>query len=462
VGCSVGPDYVRPPVEVPASYKTPTPSAELPVLPRSWWQLYQDPGLDRLIAMATTSNQSLKQAIARVDEARALARVAAADFYPTLSLNPSVSGVRTSATRASLVGGAGPPSVTYGDLLVPLDLTYEVDVWGRVRREVQAANAQAAASLEDEAVIRLGVQTDVAQLYYTVRLLDSELEILGRTIIAYRRQVELLSVQVRTGLTSPIVLSQAQTLLNSTLAQQQDVYRQRANAEHALAVLCGRPAPEFGLPSNPLHPQSPPVVPPGLPASVLRRRPDVALAEHNVMAANAQVGVATAQLYPQLTLTGAVGFESESIASLFDWQSRLASLVAGLTAPLFEGGRLRANLRATRARLAQAAAAYVNQVLIAYSDVENALSDLRTLTAQGGYLEKAVHTSEDYHQQAEVQYSNGLVDYLTVIDAQRTVLSNQLALVQSTSSQMNASIQLIKALGGGWQYPESPEQTKPR
>jgi multidrug efflux system outer membrane protein len=450
-GCAVGPKYARPVVEQPPSFKSPAPEGE-PDISDAWWQLYRDPKLDELIATANGSNQTMRIAIARVDEARALARVAASYRYPTITLDPTVSRQRLSANRASTVaGGPVTSGATINDWLVPFDLSYELDVWGRVRRSLQAARAQAAASVDDEAVIRLAVQTDVAQFYYTLRLFDAQLEILTRTIASYQEQVRLLGVQVRTGLASQIVLNQAEAQLQSTLAQQQDVARARADEEHALAILCGRPAPSFSVAANPLHSGTPPAIPPGLPAAMLARRPDVAEAEQNVVAANALVGVATADLYPQFTLTSSAGFESLAIQSLFAWQSRLASIAQGITAPIFQGGRLKANLRAVRARYEQTVAAYVNQVLIAYGDVEDALTDLHALTSQVGSLGEAVRASENYQRLAEVQYRSGLVDYLTVIDAERTLLTNQLALAQATSFQMSASIHLIKALGGGWQ-----------
>jgi multidrug efflux system outer membrane protein len=451
-GCLVGPKYARPPVEQPAGFKSPAPGGEQVAIPEEWWRLYRDPDLDELIATANASNQTLRQAVARVDEARALARVAASYRYPTITLNPAVSRQRLSGNRASALTGAPVQrAATISDWIVPVDLTYEVDVWGRVRRSLQAANAQAAASVDDEAVIRLAVQTDVAHYYYTLRLLDAQLDILDRTIVSYQEQVRLLGVQVQTGLASSIVLNQAEAQLQATRAQRQDVARARADDEHALAILCGRPAPSFSVPPNPLREGSPPAVPPGLPAAVLGHRPDVAEAEQNVVAANALVGVATADLYPRFTLTGAAGFESSAIQSLFDWQSRLLAIAQGITAPIFEGGRLKANLRAVRARYEQTVAAYVNQVLIAYGDVEDALTDLHALTSEVGSLEEAARESLNYRRLAEVQYTNGLVDYLLVIDAERTLLANQLALAQATNFQMSASIHLIKALGGGWQ-----------
>jgi multidrug efflux system outer membrane protein len=342
-------------------------------------------------------------------------------------------------------------AATSSDWLVPVDLSYEVDVWGRVRRSLQAARAQAAASADDEAVIRLAVQTDVAQFYYSLRLLDTQSEILTLTIASYQEQVRLLGVQVRTGLASAIVLHQAEAQLQSTLAQQRDVVRARADEEHALAILCGRAAPSFSVPANPLREAVAPAVPPGLPAAVLGRRPDVAEAEQFMIAANAGVGVATADLYPRFTLTSAAGFESAAVQSLFDWQSHVASIAQGITAPIFQGGRLKANLHAARARYDQAVAAYVNRVLIAYGDVEDALTDLHALTTEVGDLNDAVRASENYRRLAQVQYTNGLVDYLIVIDAERTLLANQLALSQAINLQVSASIHLIKALGGGWQ-----------
>jgi multidrug efflux system outer membrane protein len=452
-GCAAGPIYARPAVEQPAAFKSPAVEGEsAAAIPGEWWRLYREPALDDLIAAANASNQTLRQAVARVDAARALARVAASFRYPTVSLDPIVSRQRLSGTRASpLTGTAVQGSATNSDWLVPFDLTYEIDVWSRVRRSLQAARAQAHAAADDEAVIRLAMQSDVAQLYYTLRLFDAQLDILAQTISSYREQVRLLRVQVRTGLVDAIALNQAEAQLQSTIAQQQDVARARADQEHALAILCGRAAPAFSVPHHPLDGATPPAVPSGLPAGVLSRRPDVAEAEEHLVAANALVGVAMADLRPRFTLTSSAGLESGSIQSLFDWQSGLLSIAQGLTAPIFQGGRLKANLQAVRAQYEQAVAFYTNQVLIAYGDVEDALTDLHGLTSQVGSLGAAVRASADYRRLAEVQYTNGLVDYLTVIDAERTLLANQLALAQATRLQMGASISLIKALGGGWQ-----------
>jgi len=454
--CMVGPDYVRPSVEQPARFKSQALSEVGPPIPEEWWRLYREPELDRLIATASESNQTLRQAVARVDEARALARVAGSYLYPTISNDPSFRRQRYSANRESTITGKRVlQGATVEDWLIPFDLTYEIDVWGRVRRSFESARAQAEASADDAAAVRLIVETDVTRFYYTLRSLDAQAQILERTVVAYREQVRILSVQLRTGLAGPIVVSQAQSQLQATLALQRDVLRARADQEHALAILCGRPASSFAVAVDPQGEVSPPAVPPGLPAQLLTRRPDVARAEQNLVAANAQVGVATAEFYPRFTLTSSAGFESADIATLFNWQSRVASILPSVSIPIFQGGRLRANLEATKARYRQAVAAYTNQILIAYGDVEDALTDLHALTDEVGSLRAAVSASRDYLRFAEAQYKFGLVDYLIVIDAERTLLASELSLAQAVNLQISASIQLIKALGGGWNPSEN-------
>ena len=447
----VGPDYVRPAVEQPTGFKSqPSTEAEAPIA-ADWWRLYADPELERLIVSAQAANQTLRQAVARVDQARALARVAGSFLYPTVSLDPSYSRTRYSKNRIST--NTGEPITRGIDLnnwTIPLDLLYEVDVWGRVRRSLEAANATAAATADDVGVVRLTVETDVAQYYYTIRGLDSQIQILKDTVVAYEEQVRLLSVQFRTGLVSVIVVNQAQAQLQATQAQLSNTERARADTEHALAIVCGRPAPSFAVASNPLQDVSPPVVPAGLPAQLLTRRPDVAEAEKNVVAANAQIGVATAEFYPRFMLTASAGFNSVNADMLFTWQSRVAQIMPSVSIPLFQGGRLRANLAATKAGYRQTVAAYVEQVLIAYGDVEDALTDLHSFGDQVTSLRDAVSASRNYLRLAQVQYRQGLVDYLIVIDAERTLLGNQLSLAQAVNFQMGASIHLVKALGGGW------------
>jgi outer membrane protein, multidrug efflux system len=372
-------------------------------------------------------------------------------LYPTVSLDPSYSRTRYSKNRVST--NTGQPITRGIDLnnwTIPLDLSYEVDVWGRVRRSLEAARATAAATADDLGAVRLTIETDVAQYYYTIRALDEQIQILKDTVVAYEEQVRLLSVQFRTGLISASVVSQAQAQLKATQAQFSNTARTRADTEHALAILCGRPAPSFTVVTNPLQDTAPPIVPAGLPAQLLSRRPDVAEAEKNVVAANAQVGVATAEFYPRFMLTASAGFNSVNADVLFTWQSRVAQIMPSVSIPIFQGGRLRANLAATKARYRQTVAAYVEQVLVAYGDVEDALTDLHSFGDQVASLRDAVAESRNYLRLSQVQYKQGLVDYLLVIDAERTLLANQLSLAQAVNFQMSASIHLIKALGGGW------------
>ena len=458
-GCMVGPNFTRPEVEQPQGFKSQTDGETGPPVPAEWWQLYRDPELDRLIALAQESNQNIRLAVARVDEARALARVAGSYLFPTIGANPNFSHTRYSANRDSTVTGRRVASgASRNDWLIPIDLSYEIDVWGRVRRSLESARATAAATAADVGVVQLTVETDVARYYYALRSLDAQAQILMDTVVAYAEQVRLLSAQLRAGLVSAIVVYQAQAQLQTTQALLRDVQRARADQEHALAILCGRPAPSFAVAANPLHASAPPSVPPGLPAQLLTRRPDVAEAEQNVRAANAQIGVATAEFYPRFTLTGSAGLESADVSTLFNWQSRVASIMPSISIPIFQGGRLRANLAVRKARYEQTVATYVNQVLIAYGDVEDALTDLRALSDEVGWLRDAVAASQEYLRLAQVQYRFGLVDYLLVIDAERTLLTNRLLLAQVVNRQMESSIHLIKALGGGWSPAEDRAQ----
>jgi len=451
----VGPNYLRPPVEEPPHFKSQADTEPAPAMASEWWQLYGDPELDRLIATANAANQTLRQAVARVDEARALARVAGSYLYPTISLDPAYSRLHTSANRDSpRTGVRQGRGVTLNDWLIPIDLAYEVDLWGRVRRSFESAKGQAQASAYDVAVVQLGVQTDVAEYYYTLRSLDAQVRILTDTIAGYQEQVRLLSAQLRAGLVSARIVDQGRALLEATIAQRRGVERARADLEHAVAILCGQPAPSFAIAANPLQESTPPALPPGLPAQLLVRRPDVAEAEQYLVATNAQIGVATAEFYPRFMLTASAGFESANIATLFNWQSRVAAISPSISVPIFQGGRLRANLAATKARYQQAVASYVNQVLIAYGDVEDALTDVHALSDEVKSLREAVSASRDYLRMAQVEFRDGLVDYLIVVDAERTLLANQLSLAQAVNLQMGASIGLIKALGGGWDRAE--------
>ena len=450
-GCKVGPHYVRPAVDQPASFKSEHSDVAAPLIAPEWWRLYNDSELNQLIASAHASNQTLRQSVASVDQARALARVARSFLYPSISFNPVMTRERLSGTRASTITGGPVQQATINDWLIPVDLVYEIDAWGSIRRSLESATAQAAATDDNLAIVRLTVETDVAQFYYSLRSLDAQTEILTQTVASYREQVRLVSAQLRSGLISPMVLAQAQAQLEMTVARQEDLVRSRADQEHALAILCGQAAPSFSVSQNPMYEASPPVVPPGLPAQLLTRRPDVAAAERNVAAANAQIGVATAPFYPTFNLATFAGYQSKNLSNLLNWQSATAAAITSSVAPIFQGGRLKANLEAAKAIHRQTVAAYVNQVLVAYGDVEDALTDLHAFSDEIVSLRAAVKASQDYLHFAQVQYRYGLVDCLVVVIAEQTLLTNQLALAQAVYLNVGASIRLIKALGGGWE-----------
>ncbi|HVR84851.1 MAG TPA: efflux transporter outer membrane subunit [Planctomycetota bacterium] len=458
--CNVGPDYERPPVSVPNGYKSATPDeGGSPGLTQEWWKLFHDPELTGLEEAAIRANQDLKAAIARVDQARAALQGARSGLYPSVVLNPSIERQRTSANTALSPGH----SVTFTDLRLPFDLSYEVDLWGKIRRGIEAAESQAKATSDDLGVVLHTMESDIASTYYQIRSLDLQTEILNRTVQSYQRQVDLLNTQLKAGLVGRISVAQAEALLYATVSQQADTRRQRADLEHALAILMGKAPADFALPVKALNLDIElPKVPAGLPAELLRRRPDVAEAEQNLAAASAQIGVAVSQYYPDLQLTGAAGWESLDFRHLLNWQSRIWSIGASVAQPIFEGGRIDASVDQARGRYAELLAVYRGQVLIAYRDVEDALTDLHLRSEAAQSLTQAVESSREYLNLADTQFKQGLISYFQVIDAERTLLGNELSAAQLASQRLVSLILLIKALGAGWEegaplpFPQEP------
>lgn len=445
--CTVGPDYERPPLNPPAGFKSATTDeGRAPALTPDWWTLFKDPELIVLEETAVRANQDLKAAIARVDQARASLKGSKSPLYPSLVFNPSIDRLKTSENQANSRGN----SITFTDIRFPFDLSYEVDLWGKIRRGIEASEAQAKATADDLGVVLHTMGADVATSYFSIRSLDAQMEIVGRTVASYRQQVDLLQTQLKAGLVGRISVVQAEALLYSTLSQQSDLRRQRADFEHALAILIGKAPSEFSLPVKVLD-LAVPVVPAGLPAELLRRRPDVAEAEQNLAAATAQIGVAVSQYYPNLQLTASAGWESLSLRNLPNWQSRIWSIGASALMPIFEGGRIDAEVEQARARAQELLAAYRGRVLIAYRDVEDALTDLHERADAAQSLSKAVDASREYVRLADQQYRQGLTSYFTVIDAERTLLGTELSSAQLASQRLIATVQLIKALGAGWE-----------
>jgi multidrug efflux system outer membrane protein len=467
--CTVGPNYRRPNLEVPTGFASATtrPTTTQPALGRDWWKLFGDPALTKLEEDAVKANTDLQAAVARVAQARAAARVTQSQFYPVVTLDPSIQRSRSSGnlrnssgqsvvTNGMTISGSSSSRARTSNIIrIPFDVSYEVDVWGRVRRAVEASVAQVRASEDDYQVVLQTLQADVAQNYFTLRSLDAQAKILERNVESYRRQIELTQTQRKAGLVGQTDVLQAQTLLNSTIAQQVEIRRQRADTEHAIAILLGRPPSEITILNQPLD-LVPPQVPAGLPADLLRRRPDVLLAEQNLVTANAQIGVATAAFFPTFRLTGSAGFESIDLAHALDWESRVWSIGPSVSFPIFTGGQLQANLDQTRARYEELSATYRGGVLAAYRDVEDSLTDLHLRADAAHAQNQAVAYAREYLRLSEVQYRGGLATYLQVIDAERTLLTNELTAAQILEQRMISTVLLIKSLGGGWDVDASP------
>jgi outer membrane protein, multidrug efflux system len=441
VAC-VGPDYQRPKIALPAAYSQAGARGRLD---KRWWRVFGDDALAQLERRALRHNPDVRAALARVAQARAVTTQANADYYPTVTFNPSVA-----RSRSPLNGGDAQTTSQ-----ATFDLTYELDVWGRVGRSVEAAEAQARATAADYAVVRLSITTNVAVDYFTIRSLSAQAEVLDRALDSSRRQVELIQIKLDAGLVGPPDLLQAQAQRDATLAQRAEVLRQRTNTEHALAILTGAPPFSLLLPPSELD-DAPPRIPAGLPSALLRRRPDVSSAEERLIAATAAIGVAEAELYPHFNLTGSAGLASSSLADALSWGNRLWSIGAGLVAPVIEGGRLRAEVERTNAVYDEALAAYRGAVLQALADVEVSLNDLGRQAESDAALARATAHARENLRLMQIQYDQGLVDYLQVLDAQRTLLDDELRAVQARAQRYVSTVLLIKALGGGW----SPKETE--
>jgi multidrug efflux system outer membrane protein len=441
--CTLGPNYQRPPIIMPTTFKSATTQeTNQPQLGENWWILFGDPTLNDLERQAIIANPGLQSAMERILEARAAARITQSQFYPVVTLNPAIS-------RSQVVGR------TQNQVQIPFDLSYEVDIWGQIRRNYESAQATAQASADDYEVVLQTLEADVATDYFNLMSFDLQDRVLKETVQSYREQLGLTETLLKAGIAGNIDEVQAVAELYATTTQEQENLRQRDDTEHALAVLLGRPPSELTLAVHPLDLKVP-VIPAGLPAELLRRRPDVAEAEQNLVAANAQIGVAVSQFYPTLNLTGAAGFESSDLAHALDWQSRLWSIGASSLTPIFEGGKLEANLAQTQARYRELIGSYRTAVLTAIQDTEDSLTDLHYRAAEAEAQQKAVDASRQYVQYSELEYKQGQVAYLQVIDADRTRLTNELTNIQILNQRLVSTVLLIKALGGGWEDGKAP------
>lgn len=453
-GCTVGPDYERPAPETPPAWKEAGPWKQAApkdaIAKGAWWEVFGDPLLNELEARAAAANPDLKAAIARVGQARAIARISEADFYPTISLNPNVTRERNTENRSTQPPTSLAKSYTATEFHVPLEASYEVDLWGRVRRSVEASTAFAEAAVASYETVRLTMHSDVATAYFALRAIDSDRAVLRKTIELRRESLRLAEARLRLGVGNDLDVSRAETELTATEADAIGADRRRAEIEHGIATLTGRTPGELTIPDKPLD-LAPPAIPAGLPSELLERRPDVAEAERRMAASNAEIGIATAAYYPQLNLTAAFGFESRELKSLFDWESRVWTLAAGLAAPLYQGGRVDADVERAKARHEESVAQYRSRLLIAFQEVEDGLSGLRILSGQAEAQARAVASSRRTADLTTARYNAGLVSYFEVVDAQRTVLQNERQYTLIQGQRLTASVFLIKALGGGWQ-----------
>jgi len=452
-GCSLAPRYERPQTApLPSAYKEldgwkiAEPSDTRPK--GRWWAIYRDPSLDALESQAADANQSLKAAFARLKEAQAQTRIARAAYFPALTADASATRTRTSVNSPSFSPYLPDPE---NDFLVGANLSYEIDLFGRVRNTVSGARASEQASAGDTAALELSVQAEVAGDYFALRGLDAQQELLDKTVADYARALKLTENLYHGGAAAVADVQQAQAQLETARTQAEDTRLRRAQTEHAIAVLVGREASTFSLDPRPLETDVvPPGVDPGLPSQLLERRPDVAAAERRVAAANASIGVARAAYFPTFSLAGALGLESASVSSWMKAPSRFWSIGPKAALPLFSGGLYRAQTAAARAAYEEQVANYRASVLTAFQDVEDSLAALRQLERESVSETAAVSATKGAFDQAVLRYQGGLVTYLEVVSTENAALAARLSAVDIQTRRITASVLLVKALGGDW------------
>jgi outer membrane protein, multidrug efflux system len=463
-GCTVGPNYKRPPAPAPEAYKTPAPwrdAAPKDSLPKgAWWEVFNDPELNAYEQQLLTANQSLLAAHDRLEEARSLARVTSAAFFPQASVDPNASRNRYSGHRPEVlsIGNA----LTQSTYEIPFFMSWEPDLFGRVRRNMQASNANLQATAADMYNVNLVLTSELAADYFSLRELDAEYQVVQDSVEIQQKGLQLVEYRHNGGVASGLDLAQQQTLLDSTQTQLYLVKQQREQFEHAIAVLTGNPASTFSVPIKSLT-ETPVPVPLGVPSDLLERRPDIAIAERQMAQQNALIGVAKAAFYPQLTLFGAGGFQSTNITNLISAPTAIWSLGGDLLEPVVNGGRNRANLAFARQSYDETVASYRETVLVAFQQVEDGLSGLNELSQAASTQDAAVADARKALEIANNRYVGGVTTYLDVITAQSTLLTNQRLSTQLLGQQMVTEVALVKALGGGWNASQiQNEQVHPK
>jgi NodT family efflux transporter outer membrane factor (OMF) lipoprotein len=465
VGCTVGPKYVKASVPTPTAYKEQPPASYQgadqwqPANPADqasrgkWWEIFGDPELNGLEEQIATSNQTLKVAEARFREARAAIRFTRASQFPTISTSPSAAYTKNSDYSPNSPSQIQEAST--GNFVLPVDLSYELDLWGRVRRTVAAAREETQATAADYATAKLSLEAELAMDYFELRSADAQKQLLDDTVKAYTDDVQLTTHRFKGGVAPRSDVAQAQTQLDTTRVQDTDVTVQRAQFEHAIAVLIGKPPAEFSLASVPLTDQ-PPNIPTGLPSELLQRRPDIAAAERRMAEANQQIGIARAAYFPTVTLDGTAGFGGTQGSNWFTWPAGFWALGPSLAETLFDAGRRRATSESARANYDATIAAYRQTSLTAFQEVEDNLAALRVLENEAQQQDQAVASSTDSLHLFTNRYKGGVDTYLQVVTAETIELANERNAIDILRRRMDASVLLVKALGGGWDVSNLP------
>jgi NodT family efflux transporter outer membrane factor (OMF) lipoprotein len=463
----VGPKYKQPAVPTAPTFKEADAFKDAPgwnvakpedAIPRgTWWILFNDSGLNTLEPQIATANQTLKAADANLRAARAAIRIQNANRYPTLGVSPFLGGERYSAQRPYF--SAASTNNGDADLLLPLQLNYEIDLWGTVRRNITAATEESQATAADRQTILLSLQAELALDYFELRAADAQQKLFNDTVSQYEEAVRITNNRYVGGIAGKSDLTQAETQLQDVKVQAADVAIARAQYEHAIAILIGQPPSSFTLPPTPLVLAAPPpAIPPGLPSALLERRPDIAAAERRTAAANERIGIARAAYFPSLNLSAATGFESTAISSLFDKSSFIYALGPTLGETFFDGGRRRGLSQQALAGYDSTTATYRQTVLTAYQQVEDNLVALHVLADEAEQQRQATAAAEESKRIFNNRYVGGVDTYLQVITAQTTALNNERNDIDILRRRMDASVLLIKTLGGGWDRTQLPSQ----
>ena len=452
LGCAVGPDYKKPDTPAPQAYSEAGPWKEAQPkdqLPKAgWWHIFHEPTLDALEEEAARASPTLGAALARFDQAVAVARVQGSQLYPSVDLGPSAVRERFSGHRQTEY-----PATTFqyttNSFDLPLQLSYEVDLFGSLRRSLESARASAEAQGAAYQGVLLVLQAGVAEDYFNLQSLVAQKELLQKNVTLLTDALELVRTLRRGGANSDLDLFQAEAELETVRSSELASERAIARALHALEVLVGQSPEGFSVDAKPLEAQVP-AVPVGLPSELLERRPDIAQAERTLAAANARIGVAKAAFFPSIGLTAFGGLNSSDLNNLLKWNSREWAVGPAVSLPLFKGGANMAGYQEAKAAYAEALANYRQQVLVGFQEVEDGLSDLRLLSGEADALESAVTAASGASRLSTVRYKAGLVSYLEVIDSQRTQLADEISLTQARADRLSATVLLIQALGGGW------------